>query len=101
MQRALLESVRLVQAERGHAKYWCEDPEGHVCLYGAFSLAAGGRAFYGNEHVGEFAAALGFESVPAMCDWNNNKDVTLDDVLTRLDAAIATARDNERVLATV
>lgn len=92
----VLVRARNIQAERGHAKYALEDPEGHVCIQGALNLATTGDA-HGDDVVHgaivrcRAVDAMGFVGLAcvASVDWNNAPETTLADVLARFDAAIA------------
>jgi hypothetical protein len=97
----LLKAAELVR-ERGLAKYTQEANDGSICLHGALSIAATGRAYSGNRE--ECGAALAVHKYLLSIDvdenltrpggsacWNNQKDRTADDVIAALEGAVAFA----------
>ena len=110
----LLVSTRNEIARRGHAQGVLQDEDGRVCLYGGFFKAEGaGFLKAGVPDVEGFATALGFEKpdptervypqpltnptyyvlgasrAEVAIAWNNAPGRTEEEVLARLDEAIA------------
>lgn len=86
MEAATLQRVRQYQAEHGHAKAMIIDPDGRVCLLGAYVYSEQDRPGWYDQLA--FARSLGFTTVETMCTWNNQAHITLDDVLAHLDKSI-------------
>lgn len=81
---ALLKAADLID-EHGHAKRVFIDRKGRMCVVGAISMAVYGDPLrYGSES-GEacewFKLAIGQQGI---CDWNNHKERTKEEVVAKL-----------------
>lgn len=81
----LLVATRDELLARGHAKDTHENADGGVCVYEAFAIACeqAGRS------QDDLADAIGFDDEIAVVAWNDDPATTFEDVLCRLNDAIA------------
>ena len=93
-----------VIAERGHCKHNLQDERGRVCLNGAVNVAAYGDAFLETPStwrkiggvIRDIMIAEGRDSDCGPVSWNDEPDVTGEDVILMLKKAAARLEESGR-----